>query len=93
MIENIYKYPLIVIDSQCIYINGLLEILSVVVQRDQLVLYALVDTSSTKITYVDVKIVSAGNMIMFDTKEWDFRGTHTQYGERLIWHVWTRKDE
>lgn len=93
MVESIYKYILETVDSQQITIHGFQRILSVIDQRDQLVLYALVDPSSNEQTWIDVKIVGTGNMVMFDNEGWDFRGSISQCDGLAIWHVWTRKED
>jgi len=60
---RIWKYPLKVEDDQCFMIpfNG--EVLSVINQKGNLVLYALVDETETRMEDVNIKIIGTGNWI------------------------------
>ena len=85
--QTIYKYPLGMFNEQELEIKGLVEILSVAVQRDKLVLYSLVDTEDFKKTQIDVVIRGTGHNYELNTG-WNFLGTHLTQNGMLVWHIW-----
>ena len=87
---KIYKYELQIIDTQTIEIDGFEGVLSVAVQQNALVLYAVTNERLQRAKKVEVCIVGTGNDFGFDTREWCFRGTHVTWAGKLVWHVWTK---
>ncbi len=84
---KIFKYPLIITDIVRIPIKGLVEVLSVVVQHERLVLCAIVDPDSVKETEISVAIVGTGHEYKLNSS-WNFLGTHLMANGALMWHVW-----
>ena len=58
---TIYKYTVLLTDKQTMSIRGLCKILSVVKQRVNVVLYALVDTHSENATDVRIRVYGTGS--------------------------------
>ena len=89
---KIYKYNLEITDSQKIYITGLVKILSVMVQYEKLVLYALIEPGA--LTEISVTIIIAGTgHEIFPNSCWRFLGTHKMANGQLMWHVWNTENE
>lgn len=87
---KIYKHSLDITKSQIIKIPNLVRIISVVVQYDQLALYAIVGNNETPRTEVEVTILGTGCEFKPIPKGWIFRGTHLMHTGLLEWHVWTK---
>ncbi len=87
---RIFKYPIDVVESQIIEIPNLVQVVSVAVQYNQLVLYAIVDDKSTNLKEVSVRIIGTGHDCDPIPPGWTFRGTHLQGEGSLVWHVWTK---
>lgn len=94
---TIYKYILEGRNDQTIEIEGLVQILSVMGQKDDIVLYALVDHSNFKMSDVDVSVFGTGHNIPdkminpFGDRK--FLGTVLLYEGSLIFHVFYRVKE
>ena len=86
---KIYKYPLNYQPIQTITIPYCAAPLSVAVQYNELVLYAMVDTEKHHTTEVQVKIIGTGHEFAYPKATEDFQGTFVMHGGRLVWHVWT----
>ncbi len=87
----IHKFTLAITDHQTVHIPGLIEVLSVAAQKDNLVLYAVVNTDDTVLTKVEVMIKATGRpMGMLPEDPWRFMGTHLMLNDLLVWHVWSR---
>ncbi len=89
---NVFKYVLTVADRQQVTVPGFVELLSVVVQYDNLVLYARVDQSREHAGCINVLITGTGHNIDQELVNWRFMGSHLMMGGRLVWHVWTDND-
>ena len=87
---RIFKYPLEITDFQKFPIKGLYEILSVLVQHDELVLYASVVESSNLKPELEVIIKGTGHPFNDTDTTWIFAGTHLMKNDTLVWHVWHR---
>ncbi len=86
---KIYKYPLEITDSQDLNIKGLQRVLSVKVQSDVLVLYAIVDLDDDTVSTFCVLIRGTGHEFSIKAEEcWQFMGTHLMANDCLVWHVW-----
>jgi len=90
--RRILKYPLEIIDNQTIKIPGFVCVMSVIEQRDIVVLYSMVnDTEPTK--KLDIRIIGTGNPVDIDIGLYDFIGTVNTNDGRLIWHIFAKKVE
>ncbi len=87
---KIFKYPLDITGSQIIEIPNLVQVVSVVIQYKQLVLYAIVDDKPTNHKEVSVRIIGTGHDFEPIPPGWTFRGTHLQANDSLVWHIWTK---
>ena len=91
--KTIYKYPLLLVDTQTIPIQGLSEILCVKDQCGVLTMWAELDTEDKDLHNVDVYIVGTGNPITFETKYME----SPQYFDSVIarngfvWHFYIKK--
>ncbi len=89
---TIHKFQ-IEFTGELIQIPGFVKVVSITTQRDDLVLYAIVDDLDKRITTIEVCILGTGNPL--DAKvlldEWVFTGTHSQYAGGLMWHVWYKE--
>jgi len=85
--RTIHKYRPNVLNKEIIHIRGLIELLSVAEQKDNIAIYALVDTENKKITNVDIAIVPTGenaNSVI----GWKFLGTVNLFNGEFIFHVY-----
>ena len=87
---KIFKYPLDITGSQIIEISNLVQVVSVGIQCNQLVIYAIVDNKPTNHKEVSVRIIGTGHDFDPIPSRWTFRGNHLQDGGSLVWHVWTK---
>lgn len=89
MKATIHKFQISLCDGITIPITGLVRVLSVAVQRDNLVLYAIVRLGDKAVTTVPVMIKGTGHPFdLLAEESWEFMGTHVTRGGDLIWHVW-----
>ena len=90
--NRIYKYTLELVDKQTIELPRKAEILSVLTQRDNVVLYALVDDGDVDphdLEAIEIRIVGTGHAFV-DRDEYVFLGTVMHYDGDLIWHIFRR---
>ena len=83
---TIYKYPLLLTLQQTLHIPGLLEVLSVNEQRNNLVLYCAVDTENLVKVVVDVRILGTGQDASA-VGSFNFLGTVNNCDGKFMWHV------
>ncbi len=88
---RIFKCSLEVTGVQEIIIPRFVKVLSVALQYNVLVLYALVGSGDREAnSTIEVTIIGTGHEFLAMTTDWEFQGTHLQAGGSLVWHVWTR---
>lgn len=87
--KTIYKYPLTLVDEQTIQLPKGADILSVQWIRNQLCIYALVDTQESEMENRQIKIFGTGNPILPNTtpKKHLFVGTIFNQSQTLVFHV------
>jgi hypothetical protein len=88
--KRIFKYPLQVVDSQKLTIPASSKILSVQNQNEEIVLYALVDDTITLTHTYQIIIHGTGHQAD-DVLDFNFLGTVSMHGGRLMFHVFTRR--
>lgn len=96
MVDNstrvIWKYPLDVVDSQFVCAPRGAKFISVLNQRDRLVLYALVHPGPPFVDY-KVQIRGTGHPIDYDIQQnYQFVGTVQDAGV-YVWHVFVARKE
>jgi len=92
--KQIWKYPLEVTDLQEIYAPADAQFISVLVQREQIYLYAIVSPDKEEREKFGVRIVGTGHPLMADAGDdhtWRFIGTVGMFGGKLVWHVFVEK--
>ena len=89
----IHKYLLSNLPEQVVLISGLVEVLSVAVQNDNLVMYALRKSNTrTTTTHVQVLIQMTGqDFYPTSLSPFTFQGTFLTQNDTFVLHVWTRK--
>jgi len=87
--KKIFKYILDITDRQVINIPLPANILSVSEQRDNVVLYSIVEEGMPVIP-VEILIVGTGNPILFNIDDYKFVGTVNTMSGKLMWHVFYR---
>ena len=85
--KKIFKYVIPVTDESELQLPAGAQILSVMGQRNEIVLYAIVNTSIDVVKTVSVRVVGTGHMIDFDTNEYKFVGTVFLHSGALMFHV------
>ena len=65
------------------------EILSVLVQNDQPVVYAMIDEDEQSAISVEFKVIGTGNP--FNEMAFNFLGTIGTHNNMLMWHVFYNK--
>lgn len=88
MARRVFKYALRVDNEQSLEITGFVDVLSVAVQRDELVLYAIVNPDDSRVGVVEILIRGTGHDLGQDIAGWRFLDSHLMAGGRLVWHVW-----
>ena len=83
--RSIFKYALRVTDEQTLTLPANAEILSVANQNENIVLYALVDTSVKGLQNHTIYIHGTGHVVYGDSLA--FIGTVVLHGGRLMFHV------
>ena len=87
--KAIHKFQIEIDDRTTVDIPGLQRIVSIAVQYDKLVLYAIVDLADEAKTSVPIIIKGIGHLFGNVAEEcWVFMGTHITNGGSLVWHVW-----
>ena len=87
----IYKYklnPFLLNNTFKIPQNG--KIISVESQKDNIVIYALVDETEVRTREIDIKVFGTGHKIDVDILTYTFLGTVKMYNDDLIFHVFYR---
>lgn len=88
MSRRVFKYPLKVEDSQEIEFTGFVDILSVAVQGDDMVLYAIVNPDDARKTKTEIIIRGTGHDLGRCMEGFTYMGSHVTHGGALVWHVW-----
>lgn len=88
---RIYKYPLIITDKQTISLPKGSTILSVANQREQLVLYALIQDSTINTEEYKIRIIGTGHNIICNVQAMTFAGTVLMDDGSLVWHIFYEK--
>lgn len=84
--NRIFKYPLNILATQVIELPASASILSVMKQRDKVVLYALIDDSEVETRKRSIEIFGTGHPIS-DRIHRDYLGTVAQENGDLVWHI------
>lgn len=84
--ERIFKYVLEITGSQVMDLPEGSKILSAMAQRDEVVLYALVDDDVQTTCGHMIRIVGTGHPFP-DCHEHYYLGTVMTHGGSLVWHV------
>lgn len=84
--ERIFKYVLEIADSRVLDLPEGSKILSAMVQRNETVLYALVDDDVQTMYGHTIRIVGTGHPFP-DCREHYYLGTVSTHDESLVWHV------
>ncbi len=83
---TIYKYPLNIVDTQILELPYPCNIISVINQRDRLILYAMVDTESEKKVKIEISIRGTGHDIQYNPYHGKtFLATVDM--NPLVWHI------
>lgn len=88
---TIHKFPLEALDDQFIRIGGLIEVLSVESQREEIVLYVLRHDDIEDERGVSIRIVGTGHPMRKDDLEYKFLGTVKLLEGDLMFHVFYKK--
>jgi hypothetical protein len=91
MKSAIYKYNLEIGRSNIIKLPLLTQVLSVETQKDNIVLYGLVNVEEKETALYDIKIYGTGYIIDIDLTSYTFLGTVKTYDDRFIWHVFYKQ--
>lgn len=86
-IKKIFKYVIPITDESELQLPAGAQILSVMKQRNEIVLYVIVNTSINVMKTVSIRVVGTGHIIDFDTNEYKFVGTVSLHGGVLMFHV------
>lgn len=85
--NKIYKYEIDLTDEQVITLPESAKILSIIEQRNHIMLYALVDIEHVNTTTnKKIRIVGTGQQFP-DSELWDFVSTVSLDGGLFVWHV------
>jgi len=88
---RIYKYTLELEQTQQIAIQGLKQVLSVCNQRNNIVLYALVDEKEKTTQCLEIKIAGTGHIIEKEAyMTHKFLGTVSIMQGHFMWHIFYR---
>lgn len=85
--KTIYKYPLEILNEQVVKLPWRYEVLCVMNQKEQIVLYAEVDTSERDIP-VHVYIFGTGHDMHRLPPNAHYIGSVQTNGGNLVWHVY-----
>ena len=78
--KKIFKYPIEITDEQALILPLGAKILSAIVQRDELVVYALVEPIVEFKKHVEIRIVGTGHDVTFDLQKFKFLNTISTLG-------------
>lgn len=88
----IYKYEIVLgVKDHHIDIKGFIKVLSVVVQHNKLMLYAIVDPDNSTISRLPVYVKGTGWVLTDDiwcTQSIMFAGSFVVCNGDYVWHVW-----
>ena len=84
--KSIWKYPLEIADSQIILMPEGAHLLCVQAQREQLCLWAIVDSNAPREKRM-FRIHGTGHELPDDIGNYIYIGTVQQEGGHLVWHV------
>ena len=87
--QVVHKQVISVKNAQSIPIRDLVEVLSVVVQHNELVMYFIRDESIGHVSMVDIVIKGTGHSHpQSDVGGKQFMGTFLLDSDMYVWHVW-----
>ncbi len=90
-VKSVWKYPLGINDEQTIEIPHGSELLSLMEQKDEPVLYYLVDPLETRKDTIHISMRGTGQLVGKEmTSSSIFLGTVNTHRGRLVWHIWKR---
>jgi hypothetical protein len=90
MTKRIFKYPIELREQSEILIPEGSKILSVVNQREEIVLYAIVDPGR-ELKPVRIRVEGTGWNIVTDHDEFIFLGTVSMCGGEFMWHIFYKE--
>jgi hypothetical protein len=85
--KKIFEYVLSLKDESELQLPAGAQILSVMEQKNEIVLYAIVNTSVEVTKTISVRVVGTGHAVDFDLNEYGFVGTVSLHGGALMFHV------
>jgi hypothetical protein len=92
-VDKITKLDLELEETQRFEIKGLLKVLSVCVQWENLVMNVVTDLKSEEVSVIEVLTVGSGQTFDFEPehKHYKFLGSHPLQHGAFIWNIWYRK--
>jgi hypothetical protein len=87
---TIHKYQLDATTAQELSVTKEGRILSVAEQRNNIVVYAMVDTDEQEKDHYEVFVIGTGHHIPLDALEGRFLGTVNLHGGSLMFHVFIK---
>lgn len=85
------KFPLEIVDEQTLEIKGYNGFLSVIEQKEKLVVYAFTNTNSEIINTIQIRIVGTGHSISGELQfNYAFLGTVAMKNS-LVWHIFYKE--
>jgi len=88
--KRIYKYTLTP-SNKVLAIPGCLKIISVESQRQEIVVYALIETSSDTTKGFEFLVIGTGHDINVDIDVYEFLGTVSMVDGTFMFHVFYRE--
>ncbi|MFA6711118.1 MAG: hypothetical protein WCS33_00170 [Candidatus Caldatribacteriota bacterium] len=85
--KRVFKYPLVMMDRNTIVLPKGSKILSVESQKDDIVVYAIVDDSVSTEVEEHVFLIRGTGHPADDVDGYDFLNTVKLYGDTLIFHI------
>lgn len=90
--KRIYKYRLRP-EAESMTITGLVQVLSLAVQHEEIVIYALIDLDSSTTTRVDYRVYGTGHDLEDTVVEtYRFLGTANLNNGALMFHVYVKQE-
>jgi len=93
--KTIHKFTLAITSEQTIKIPGYVELLSVAEQKDEIVVYAIVEAPPIENQHKLISFLILGTGSGFfsnERKNWRFLNTVSTRNGSLIWHVFVEED-
>ena len=92
MTKKIFKYTVEIVQESTILLPAGAQIISVMEQRNKIVLYAIVPfpIEEDVMKKITVRVVGTGHIIGFDTKDYEFAGTVSLHSGELVFHIFYR---